>query len=541
MIQSLKRTCLLIALCLATGSMFAQYEPATAPETMYDNLMPSSCSFNDVGTDTRDGNSGLGYGYGSPHYANYLNVTVNSCIGSMGTPGFYWKSSHGTNGSDSLPVDAQDPDVVLVSPGGDALPSDIDDVWAIAVYYSASNGGYCMSVAEFIPGVWTFTPLSPPILIHPFVPAGYEPHINIDSDHFGRYAVVMQENGGIVSKTQTLFSVPTVPTNAAFQPGLIEPDIACLHNSAYQSNIVALTESRNKYRAYTREYLGTIWSPYFSPVMPELYEPRIAAPSSGLLNEYAVTVGRKYPVGPDVHFDIIFQVDEGPISYANTGAAGFPPAINVNNSNVLPCITYTYHWSGGSLLEQISLGWHVEAIDGVLPLPNQPRTFVGLDIAPTSPYSPTTPTEYLDISNLNGENNESVMAISGRYTTWAKSAAFTYENNYVGFGEYLMWKIQSAGAPSWKTAPSAELEADLKNDLQLYPNPADDLVHLKIDRGADGYRIEVTNQLGQVVLRQSTSADVTALSVADLPAGLYTVKLTDPETQVSHHAKFVRR
>lgn len=544
MILILKRSLLLLVFCLVSRAAFAQYVPATATETLYDNLMPSTCANNDVGTDTRDGNSGLGYGYGSPHYANFLNVTVNSCVGSAGAPGFYWESSHGTNGTDTLPMDAVDPDVVLVSPGADALPGDIDDVWAIVVYYSASNGGYCMSVAEFLPGVWTFTPLSAPVLIHPFVPAGYEPHINIDSDNFGRYAVVMQENGGIVSKTQTLLSVPTIPTNAVFQGGLIEPDIACLHNSAYQSNIIALTESRNRFRTYTREYLGTIWSPYSSVFMPELREPRIAAPASGLHDEYAITVARKYPVGPNVYFDILFQVNEGPISTANAGAPGFPPANNLNNSNVLPCISYNYHLFGGSLIEKISLGWHTESVNGVFPLPNQPRTFIGLDIDPAFPYPPSTPTEYLDISNVNGDNNESAMAISGRYTHWAKSAAFTYENNFVGFGEYLMWKILVAQAPNWKSAGTAseDLLSDLQStELSVYPNPAREQLHVVIGNGNDSYQYEVTNQLGQVLLKGRCHATETEFSVADFPAGIYLLKVINDRTQAASHAKFVRK
>lgn len=528
-------------ICSSAGFTIGQYVPATGLESNYGNLVPSTCSLNDVGTDTRDGNTGLGYAYGSPHYGNFLNVTVNSCMAVFGAPGFYWESSHGTDGNSPLPSDAQDPDVVLVSPGADAPPANIDDVWAIAVYYSASNGGYCMSIAQFLPGDWIFTPMSAPILIQPFSPSLQEPHINIDSDNFGRYAVVMQLDSGILSKTQTLLTMPTVPVNPAFQAGLIEPDIACMHNSAYLSKIVALNENRDQYYAYTRNYPGAVWPPYISPVMSEMQQPRIAAPSSGVADEYAVTVARKYAIGPNVMSDILFQIDEGTITRANAGDPGYPGAINLNNGNVLPCLTYSYFWAMGSLQEQVSLGWYVEEVPGVFPDPTQNHTFIGLDIDPVFPYAPSTPAAYMDISSAPAENNESAMAISGRYTHWAKSAAFTYQTSFPGFGNKLVWKITNSPATNWKSGESQLEDVDVqKAEVTVYPNPASDQVQLYIADFDGPCRYEVLNQVGQMVSAGQIEAPTSSIALDQLPAGMYFIKVKGQKTASTSLHKLVK-
>ncbi len=524
--------------------MQAQYIPATAPETLYDNLVASSCSNNDVGTDTRSGMTGFGgYGFGSPHYGNFLNVTVNSCLGiaAGGNPGFYWESSAGTSGSSALPQSAFDPDVVLISPGPMASPADVDRIFAIAVYYLPDSLSYCMSISEFNTGTNTFAPMSGPMFIQNY--AGSQPHINIDADHYGHYGVVMQMTGGILSRTQTVLTVPTTPTNDVFQPGLIEPDIAYLNNTAMEAHIIGLSGSRNQYRTFTRGYLGGSYSFYSSPLLPELYEPRIAAPSFGIFSEYAITVARKYPVIGGANYDILFQVDEGVIAVANDGSVPFyPNAINFNNTNVYPCLTYDYYYSGGSLAEQLSLGWFAEGVPGDTSVPNQPSTFIGIDIDPNiATYPISTPFYYMDISNMNGQNNESVMALSGRFSDWGKSAAFTYDNITPGFGEMLMWKQVGSPSTSWKTdADQATVTEALKDEIKLYPNPAKNQVSLAFGNTEVGFSYEVFNQLGQSVLAKRTGTAKVTIDVQDLPSGLYFVTIQNKESKAVSNLKFVK-
>jgi hypothetical protein len=54
--------------------------------------------------------------------------------------------------------------------------------------------------------------------------------------------------------------------------------------------------------------------------------------------------------------------------------------------------------------------------------------------------------------------------------------------------------------------------------LQVYPNPANDWVHIKVP-GRTILRISVFNDAGQQVMQCSE----TSFSVAELPSGIYTV------------------
>lgn len=529
----MKKAMLLGIAMLCTQFSFGQYVPGSATEYAYHPIVPVSCSNNDIGTDTRDASGSSIFGLGSSNYGNFINVTASSCQdASLLAPTFNWQTSMGTFGTQALPADAIDPDVVMISPASS------NDIWAIVVYYSATNGGYCMSYAPYVVGPSIFAALSSPVLMYPYTPApGYEPHINIDSDNMGHFAVVMQDIGSILSMTQTVTGAPTAPANPLWFSGLIEPDVAYHGNTTHEVSIIGVTNSRNRYRTRTRNYIGTVWySPYDSPPMPELYEPRIATPSSGFSNDYAITVGRKYPVGPNVHFDILFQVNELAINVANDGSlAGYPPAINVNNPNILPSLSYAY-WGVG-VNEQISLGWFTSAIAG---MPNQANTFIGLDVDPLPPYACSTPTAYMDISNVYELNNESTVALSGRYASWSKSAAFTYATAAnPTYADRLMWKIQTTTATNWK--PTGVQNVTNASSITLSPNPAQNVVHISTGQQDATVHYEVYNQLGQLMDRGVCHTASKSIDISNWATGVYVVRLNNTATQEHSTMKLIKQ
>lgn len=531
--MTMKRTFLLGVAMLCTQLSFGQYVPASATEYTYHSIVPTSCAHNDVGTDTRDATGSSVFGYGSSYYLNYLNVTVNSCKDNvLLAPTFNWQSSAGTQGTLALPADAEDPDVVLVS------PMTSNDVWAVVVYYSPSMAGYYMSYASFTPGTWNFPSMSAPVMIYPYIPAaGYEPHINIDADNMGHYAVVMQDNSAVLTMTQTVAAVPTAPANPLWFSGLLEPDVAFHGNSAHEVSIIGVTASRNRYRTLTRDYLGTTWySMYNSPSMPSLYLPRIAAPSSGITNEYAITVARKYASGPGANFDILFQVNELSINVANNGSMlGYPGPNNVNNLNFYPCLTYAYTGLGTN--EQLSLGWYTDAIAGS---PNQAFTFIGLDVTPVAPYTCSTPGNYMDITNLWEQNNDGTLALSGRYSSWAKSAAFTYSTaSDPNFADRLMWKIQPSGATNWKPT-DVDAVANENTGVAVYPNPATNEINISVNT-PQPYSYEIYNQLGQIVEQGAINGSNKTVTIAKWANGLYIVKMKNQETQEMSTVQFVKQ
>lgn len=528
--MTMKRTFLLGVAMLCTQLSFGQFMyhiPASEPEYNYSTIVPSSCMLNDVGTDTRDASGG------SNDYANFLNVTVNSCRdASLLTPTFNWETSHGNSGILPLPADAYDPDVVLVSPDG------LDETWAIAVYYSQANGGYCMSVSEFIPSPdYEFASIIGPMLIENYSPSSlYDPHINIDSDHEGHYAVVMQMNGYILSKTEThTGGMPLVPVNPYSWTGLIEPDVAYIGDGGDRINIVGVTESRNRYRVITRDYSGSFIDLYNSSPMPSLFQPRIAAPVTGTEDEYAVTVGREYTGGGSSFYNILVQVNEGPIYTANSGIWGLP-VVNENNRNVLPCLTYTYN--GYSTGEKLSVGWFIESI-GINPM--EPNTFIGLDLTIGGGGTLTsTTTLYQDVSNYYGLNNESTLALSGRHTVWAKTAAFTYANSTSpSYAAQLKWKYVYAGTPHWKPT-DVDAVANENTGVAVYPNPATNEINISVN-AAQPYSYEIYNQLGQIVEQGAINGSNNTVTIASWANGLYIVKMKNQDTQEMSTVQFVKQ
>lgn len=527
----MKKTTILFAAMLCASQVDAQYLPATAPETNYGPLVTATCFDNDVGTDTRSAGGSAIFGFGSSYYLNYTNVTVNSCSSTtFGAPTFYWENSAGLTGSSPLASDAVDPDVVMVS-----SPTS-NDIWAIAVYYSPSAGAYIMNTASFTPGTG-FSQMSGSVWAYPFVATAASPaHINIDSDNMGNYAIVLQL-GGVQIRSFTAGTVatgPLAPTNMCVDFNIIEPDVAFLGNSANEVNIVGLRPSRNRYGAFTRNFLGTLsYSPYISPVLPSLYEPRIAAPSSGVANEYAVTVKRQYTVGTNTLTDIIYEINEAGINVANDGSTAFLPPINSNNPNVLPVLTYSYAGLGSG--ERINLGWWVRVLGpGPSSVPNQPTSFIGIDLDVAGAVL-SDPNYYLDITNLNGLNNESSIALSGRYMDWGKSAAFTYEDGFTFcFGAEMVWKINGTGA-GWKPAELAELAG---SQFELMPNPATTEVVLKTDTNASDAAYTIFNQLGKTVAFGSIENGEATIPVSDWSSGVYIVQMQN--NSELHTMRFVK-
>ena len=510
----MKKLMIFSAVLLCSNFSRAQYVGATAPETAYGAMVPSSCTYNDIGMDTRSAGGSSIFGGGSSYYLNYTNVTVNSCRDmSTGSPTFYWENSSGLTGNSPLPVDAQDPDVVMVSDPGS------NNIWAIAVYYLSGAGGYGMSVASFTPGSG-FNPMFPTTWFHPYTGA-IHPHINIDSDSRGNYGIVLQHSADIRSFTATTIgSGPNLPGNMRIDAGLIEPDLAFgINSSNYSLNIIALNNSRSRYVNYARDFIGTsITSTYVSPTYSDLYEPRIAAPASGGINNYAITVMRKHAVGVNTNFDILFEINETGTKVANNGTTPFLPPINVNNENILPALSYAY--AGPLSGERICFGWWVETIGPGPGVPNQARTFIGIetDVAGNVLGSVNN---YRDISNLNGLNNRSTVALSGRYMDWGKSTAYTYENpGAPGFAERLIWKITPTGTPNWKPAGTTELSME---SLSIVPNPVSDYATIQFDDMSISAEFEVYNQLGQMVHSGTIEDGTGELSTANWESGVYIV------------------
>lgn len=516
---------LTIGLALAAAfSARAQYQPPTAPETVYSGLVPGTKIWN-TGTDTRS-NSGSGGGF-----ANFLNVTVSDHpSNSGGVPKFYWNGSHtaGTFGSLALPSDAWDPDVVMIE-------NDVK-IGAVIVYFSKTLGGYCMSWTLFNPPL--FTPLSAPVLIQAYNPASDSLIcINVDADNDGNYAVAYQVNTQTYCKTGTLTpgSAPTVttPANQTTYTDHIQPDVSLQHSGAASTKvkIVGLRANRAGYRVAMRPLLSGTGPVITSAAYPafSLNNPRIASPLNTSPN-FAITMMRHSSA--TAPYEILFEAYSGTASAGsrilNNGSPGFPPSI-ASYVNRLPAISYVDNL--------ISVGWHTS----VLPAPPvaQNNTFVSLDLTDGS-FMPTTPAEYLDICLYPDPNPASVLSLSGRYNVWGKSAAYEHiAVNKQSVGE-LVWVVQNLGMIHWRpSGPGQEPLASAAEKFAVYPNPATDFLTLSVPHSDMKYSYQVFDPFGRKVMEGNITQGKTALNVQQLAGGTYFVQVAGGADDIK--LKFVKQ
>ena len=70
----------------------------------------------------------------------------------------------------------------------------------------------------------------------------------------------------------------------------------------------------------------------------------------------------------------------------------------------------------------------------------------------------------------------------------------------------------------------------VENGIKVYPNPAKDILHIElVDFNNEPYTIEISNELGQVILSQTVSSNLSTFNVQHLPNGMYflTLKMKD--------------
>lgn len=75
------------------------------------------------------------------------------------------------------------------------------------------------------------------------------------------------------------------------------------------------------------------------------------------------------------------------------------------------------------------------------------------------------------------------------------------------------------------------------NSVSVYPNPATDVVNIKMNNGETAQSISVANLTGQNVM---TSKAANSINVSFLPAGVYVVKVVDSKG-VTHMTKVVKK
>ncbi len=78
-------------------------------------------------------------------------------------------------------------------------------------------------------------------------------------------------------------------------------------------------------------------------------------------------------------------------------------------------------------------------------------------------------------------------------------------------------------------------EQSVKKEVTIYPNPANDELHINTSPGLSNGEVMLCNMLGQVVLTEQLNSNHSTITIKHLPPGLYMLALTDEEGKRTVH------
>ena len=76
------------------------------------------------------------------------------------------------------------------------------------------------------------------------------------------------------------------------------------------------------------------------------------------------------------------------------------------------------------------------------------------------------------------------------------------------------------------------LESEFKNNVIVYPNPATEEITIRLSRDCNNCSLEIVNTLGQKLKSEKLSSLENKISISDMNAGIYFVKIISENKQV---------
>lgn len=140
--------------------------------------------------------------------------------------------------------------------------------------------------------------------------------------------------------------------------------------------------------------------------------------------------------------------------------------------------------------------------------------------------------------SANGSDFSTLQLVSAGWTAIGGTHNYIDDVPLQGNNFYRLKIVDNDGLETFSTV------VKLINDLtgfSVNPNPFKDHIYIKIDRGR--YRVQVTDQAGKIVLKKFVVADnfrQIKLNTANLTSGLYFVKITDAQDNLSGAGKIVK-
>ena len=92
---------------------------------------------------------------------------------------------------------------------------------------------------------------------------------------------------------------------------------------------------------------------------------------------------------------------------------------------------------------------------------------------------------------------------------------------------------------SFSTTAVAELDKNISNDLTVFPNPATNTLYVAHENKIANGKLELINQIGQVVMKQGFDGANTSIDISGIANGMYFIKVTTGEQAL--YSKFIKQ
>ncbi len=143
-------------------------------------------------------------------------------------------------------------------------------------------------------------------------------------------------------------------------------------------------------------------------------------------------------------------------------------------------------------------------------------------------------TIYTEVGNgTSGYSGDGGLAINASVSGPSGIAFDTCNNLYVTCkNNYRIRKV------TFNPPPCTYLSVDeqtVKKEVSIYPNPANDELHINTSPGISQGEVVLCNMLGLVVLMEQVNSKQTTLNIKHLPPGLYMLALTDEDGKRTVH------
>ncbi len=143
-------------------------------------------------------------------------------------------------------------------------------------------------------------------------------------------------------------------------------------------------------------------------------------------------------------------------------------------------------------------------------------------------------------AEMNSFNRANAMISHYTNGSWDVTAAASATAGTYGTYELMRTGITSLSpfAVTDASAPLKVKELSSPVAFEMYPNPAKDIITIKMD--ADNYKYEVTDITGKTVVANAKADNTTKLDVSSYAPGCYFIKMTNPASNESTIKRFIK-